>query len=277
VSTARMTLLLTAAMALTPFGCGSDEEAALADALSSTTATDEAGDGDAGTDQTSTDGGDTTADGGDDTTGTTTSTSGGETTGTTTSGNTTTGGGTDGGGSTGADVGGDDWSDVPVDVLDDLCLKTVKIQLEAEDATLKGWDITESSFEGEGNVIFADNVNDATATATFEVDVPCADDFTVWIRGRDNGQSDSHFVAVDGQPNPPLIHEVDCTGDGDDYKWTKLNQRALNAGPCEYVTNPWIQTWDPGKHRIVFTPREEGAVSRLVITNDPNWDPESIE
>lgn len=167
--------------------------------------------------------------------------------------------------------------DIPPELLDPVCTEPIQIPLEADDAELNGWDITQSQFPGEDNVIFPAQGGGPDASAMFSVEVPCQDTWTVWVRGRDQGSDDSHFVQVDGEPNPPLIFEVDCSGGGDDYKWTRLNQRELDAPVCVHVTDPWDQEWEKGVHQITFYPREPGAVSRLIVTNDPGFDPGSIE
>ncbi len=167
-----------------------------------------------------------------------------------------------------------DLDDTTVDFFS-KCTDDIRITLEADDATLDGWEIVESSFPGEDFVIYGPENSDGSAT--FNIDLPCKDTFTVWVRGRDQGSSDSHFVQVDGQPNPALIFEVDCTGQGDDYKWTRLNQRAIEAPVCEYVTDPWLQDWDKGPHTITFFRREPGAVSRIVITNEADYVPGGLD
>ncbi len=111
-------------------------------------------------------------------------------------------------------------------------------------------------------------------TASFELDIPCVAQWHVWVRGFDNFSQDSFRVKVDQLPDPALIFEIDCTSDGEPaYRWVELNQRESDAPPCEYVTNPWIQSWGASTHELVFLPREDSAISRVIVTADPNFVP----
>ena len=51
--------------------------------------------------------------------------------------------------------------------------------------------------------------------------------------------------------------------------WRELNQRLNQCG----IGNPWPQDWAAGTYELTFYPRESIALSRLQITNDPNYVP----
>ena len=105
--------------------------------------------------------------------------------------------------------------------------------------------------------------------AAFEVQVPCSDTFHVWVRGFDEGTDDSFFAEVDGAPIPQEIFDLDCSGQGQGYIWAELNQRLGQCG----LDDPWVQDWTAGVHDVVFYPRESISISRIQITNDPNYVP----
>ena len=251
-------LIFSAALAL--MGCGDSAEDA--PALQTDTSVTTGGGSGETTGETTT-GGETVA--GETTEGSTTE--GSTTEGSTTEGETTGGESTAGGGST-------DWEGLPTDILKGDCTDKVVIDIDADEAVLDGWETTDSSFEFEGVVVFGpENTADFNGSATFVVDAPCSDTFVVWVRGRDEGSEDSHYVMVDGEPDPPHVFEVDCTGEGAGYKWTRLNQRIEGEPVCTYITDPWTHEWEAGEHEVTFFRREFGAVSRIIVTNDPDLVP----
>lgn len=157
----------------------------------------------------------------------------------------------------------------------EACADVVEIDLEATDATLSGdWTII-MSMAGEGMVAAIDPVDgDETDTIHWDIDIPCDDDWYIWVRGFDNGQADSFFATLDGEPNPAPIFEVGCDGGGQGYTWTLLNQRdPVMGNPCEYVEDPWLATWPTGTHAFDLAFRESQAVARIVITNDEMFVP----
>jgi hypothetical protein len=107
----------------------------------------------------------------------------------------------------------------------------------------------------------------------FTVDVPCDDDWYVWIRFFDNNNEDSWFCTVDGQPQPPAIVEGNCVGGQPGWDWALMNWRDPSDPPCQYVEDPWIHTWATGIHEIEFFYRETSSIARLIITNDPGYTP----
>lgn len=156
------------------------------------------------------------------------------------------------------------------------CDETVQIELAAEDATLDGFELVESSFVEEGTVaaVIFDGMNMPMGTVTWDVDIPCNDDWHIWVRGRNAGGNDSYLARQDGGPDPAPIFELDCAG-GDDYSWRELNWRDPETGmPCEYVEDPWLAAWEAGAHQFQLEYRESPAVARIIVTNDDAFVPE---
>jgi hypothetical protein len=155
------------------------------------------------------------------------------------------------------------------DTGDDSCQSPISIELLAQDyAAIDGWELTNSDFEP-NQVLYMPEWLDQ-GTARFDIDIPCADTWHVWVRGLEQYDSDSYFIRVDGIPGPEqAIFELDCTDwpQNITYEWKQLNYRAANAGNCVYMFDPWLQTWDAGVHGIEFGYRESWAISRLWITN----------
>jgi hypothetical protein len=157
----------------------------------------------------------------------------------------------------------------------DACADPIAIELDAEAAILSGdWEIVMSMF-GEGNVAaIDDNAFDPSGTVHWDIDVPCAGDWYIWVRATDFGSDDSFFARLDGEPEPAPIFEIDCGFGGEDYAWRVLNWRDPDTGePCEYVEDPWIAQWTAGAHAFELDFRESIAVARIVVTNDPAYVP----
>jgi hypothetical protein len=156
------------------------------------------------------------------------------------------------------------------------CEETLQIELSAEDATLDGFELVKSSFPEEGIVagVIMEGMNMPEGTVTWDIDIPCNDDWHIWVRGRNAGEQDSFFARQDGGPDPAPIFELDCGG-GNDYVWRELNWRDPEMGmPCEYVEDPWLAQWDAGAHEFQLEYRESPAVARIVVTNDDAFVPE---
>jgi len=148
------------------------------------------------------------------------------------------------------------------------CAMDVSFEILAVDATeANGWDPVMSML-GEGMIMAWDQQNDAASIA-WDIDVPCDDTWHVWVRGVDQGQADSYFATVDGEPNPAAIFELDCTNAPNQatYVWKELNYRDQADPGCTYLLDPWTQDWLTGIHSFALTYRESGAVSKLWITN----------
>ncbi|EDM78082.1 hypothetical protein PPSIR1_34232 [Plesiocystis pacifica SIR-1] len=148
------------------------------------------------------------------------------------------------------------------------CMGDEFIEVELYSAELDGW-TEETSMLGEGEILAWDQqTNDATATWT--IDIPCDDTWHIWVRGWEQGQDDSYFAQLDGEPNPDAIFELDCTGGPQQstYEWVELNWRdQQNGGPCEYEQDPWTADWDAGAHTLTLGYRESIAISEVWITN----------
>jgi hypothetical protein len=156
------------------------------------------------------------------------------------------------------------------------CADVVEIDLEATDATLDDtWEII-MSMVGEGMVAAfngAPDMDDTNDNVTWDIDIPCDDDWYIWVRGFDNGQEDSYYARLDGEPAPAAIFELECTGAGGGYIWTRLNWRDQMDGPCVYTQDPWIATWTTGPHQFQLAFRESIAVARIIVTNDETFVP----
>lgn len=151
--------------------------------------------------------------------------------------------------------------------------EAVTLEYLATDASLDGdWALTMSQL-GEGTVAAVDGFN-PSGDVTFTIDVPCDDNWIIWVRGTDYGSADSFFARLDGAPEPPAIFELDCGPGGGGYTWQRLNWRDPDTGgPCEYVVDPWLADWTAGEHTLVLGYREAIAIARVVVTNDPGYVP----
>ncbi|MFV8750676.1 hypothetical protein ACNOYE_08990 [Nannocystaceae bacterium ST9] len=148
------------------------------------------------------------------------------------------------------------------------CEMDVSFEVLAIDAALfDGWDPVMSML-GEGMVMAWDQQTQ-DATIGWDLDIPCDDTWHIWVRGIDQGQADSYFASVDGQPDPPPIFELDCTQGPNQgtYVWKELNYRDPADPACTYMFDPWTQDWLTGIHQFSLVYRESGAVSKLWITN----------
>lgn len=156
--------------------------------------------------------------------------------------------------------------------VNSACDEVIQFEMMPDEATLTGgWGLA-MSMMGEGQIAFIQNPN-MGGSVLYEPELPCDDTWYIWARAFDNGQDDSYFATLDGEPEPPAIFEGDCGGGGNGYVWARLNWRDVDANPCEYVEDPWAPTWDAGVHAIEFSYREAQAMGRILITNDPDFTP----
>ncbi len=168
-------------------------------------------------------------------------------------------------------VDSDSDSDSDTDSAGARCELT-QIELDSDDAILTGaWQVTMSQ-QGEG-VIMAIFGQQTQGTINFAVDIPCDDQWFVWVRYFEEGNADSYYVTLDGEPNPAGVYEADCSPAGGGYDWGLLNYRTENDPLCQSVEDPWAPQWDEGQHDIRFAFRESRALSRLIVTNDPAFVP----
>jgi hypothetical protein len=148
------------------------------------------------------------------------------------------------------------------------CVGDEEIAIEAEDADeIFGWDPVMSML-GEDIVLdWDDTVPDAYVQ--WNLDIPCDGDWHIWVRAVNLQGFDSFFVQVDGGPMPVPIFEIECTGDPQqqaEYVWNELNLRDPMAMACEYVEDPWVQTWTAGPHTFTLGYRESYAISKIWLT-----------
>jgi hypothetical protein len=149
-----------------------------------------------------------------------------------------------------------------------LCEMDVSFAIDAIEAfEVDGWEASLSML-GEGMIMAWEQGNEE-ASIHWEIDVPCDDTWHIWIRGLDQGQNDSYFVTIDGEPNPEAIYELDCTDNPNQgtYMWKELNYRDQADPSCTYLLDPWTQDWLTGAHQFALSYRESIAVSKLWITN----------
>jgi hypothetical protein len=154
------------------------------------------------------------------------------------------------------------------------CDEDVSFEILATDANeVDGWEPAMSML-GEGMIMAWDQQNDQ-AFISWDIDIPCDGTWHIWIRGIDQGQADSYFAVVDGEPNPPPIFELDCTAGPNQgtYLWKELNYRDQADPACTYLFDPWTQDWATGTHNFTLLYRESGAVSRIWITNTDQTPP----
>lgn len=153
------------------------------------------------------------------------------------------------------------------------CQETVTLSYDIDDAMLYGgWSNEFSIFIGKK---YADWQGDPQQDngVVWVADVPCDDDFHVWVRFRDIGQDDSFFVQVDGAPQEWAIFDGDCGGNILNWRWEKLNWRNPNDNSCQWTEDPWIQSWTAGAHEIHFRFFDATGIAEIKFTNDPNYSP----
>ncbi|MBC8067140.1 MAG: hypothetical protein IAG13_02310 [Deltaproteobacteria bacterium] len=156
----------------------------------------------------------------------------------------------------------------------ETCDEPVVIELGADDAVLSGgWELVMSML-GEGMIAGIQTEPDADNAVHWDIDVPCDGEFFIWVRARDEGNGDSFFATLDGEPDPAPIFEADCTMGGQGYVWTRLNWRDPEAMACEYVEDPWLASWTTGTHAFELSYRDSIAVARIVVTNDDAYVPD---
>jgi|GEM_PF-2034432 len=152
------------------------------------------------------------------------------------------------------------------------CEDTVFIELGAADASVSGnWGLTTSQV-GEGEILVLDLQSGADGEVRWDIDIPCDDTFYIWVRLFDQGQADSFFATLDGEPSPPAIFEGGFAGPGQGWNWRDLNWRDPDD-PGTFVADPWAPEWEAGSHALALTYRESFAVARIEVTNDPEYAP----
>jgi hypothetical protein len=156
------------------------------------------------------------------------------------------------------------------------CTRQHELVVVAEDAVITGDWTLEASTMGEGMYLNPNGseLGGNQGTATFTVDVPCADDWYVWTRFYDNYGEDSWYIRTDGEPgSKEAIFEGDCTLVGGYWDWAVMNYREILSLQCTYVHDPWVQAWEPGEHTVQFEIREHASIARIIVVNDPAFTP----
>lgn len=153
----------------------------------------------------------------------------------------------------------------------DACPPQV-IPLPIEDASLNEWEIMDS--QGEGAVAVSESEPRDGDYVRWSVDIPCEDDWYIWVRYYYSGPFDSYFARLDGEPQPRAIFEAGCDDmDGTGFGWGLLNWRDQDAPVCVYVANPWIGEWGAGEHQLELSERESDVVARALVVNDADFVP----
>lgn len=185
----------------------------------------------------------------------------------------------DGPGTTGPGV---DPCDPPPLVVYDLDLSAASFDAAMVETTLSGL----------GNYAYSEQEN--AGTASFAFDVQCEDEFRVWALVHDPqagfedlgtlGDPDSYFVAFDGDGPTHWWYGCQMSGDnplgGPAWAWVSVRESQF----C--IPSDFRRTLAPGPHHFRITNREAGthmvtgldigyvaALSRVIITNDPNYSP----
>ncbi len=151
------------------------------------------------------------------------------------------------------------------------CTELIDFEMVPSEAIYSGAWMLGMSMVGEGEISV--NQQGGPGSFIYEPDIPCDDTWHIWARAFDQGQNDSYFATLDGEPMPEAIFEGGCTNAGNGYVWAELNWREQGAQACDYVQNPWTADWTTGVHQIEFSFRESAAMGRILITNDPNFVP----
>ena len=154
------------------------------------------------------------------------------------------------------------------------CDETHVIKRLMSDAEVSGDWFTVMSMLGEGLIAKIDPDQGTDGAVVWSVEIPCQATWRVWVRYWDDGDDDSYFVQLDGQPQQAAIFEGDCDQNGENYAWNDLNWRDPVNGPqCQYVVDPWTADWAAGTHEVRFTYRESVNLARIIVTNDPGFVP----
>ena len=166
-------------------------------------------------------------------------------------------------------TGDESTTGVPVACGEDHVLKR-----GAADAEVSGDWFTVMSMLGEGMIAKIDPNEGTDGAVVWSVEIPCTATWHVWVRSWDQGDDDSYFVQLDGEPQPAAIFEGDCDQNGNNYVWKRLNWRdPVNARQCQYVEDPWTADWAAGPHEVRFTYRESVNLARIIVTNDAAFVP----
>ena len=152
------------------------------------------------------------------------------------------------------------------------CRETQLLQLGAEDAMVSGnWGLSMSQ-AGVGQIAVINPNAGTSGEVRWEIDVPCEDTWTILVRLFDQGEADSFFATLDGEPMPAAIFEGGIQGLGQGWNWRALNWRDPDD-PAIFIEDPWAPLWGEGTHAVALSYRESIAVARIEVTNDPAYAP----
>lgn len=152
----------------------------------------------------------------------------------------------------------------------------------AEDAALEFPMIQEMSQMGEQTICSSGILE--LGTAEFAFDIPCLDDYAVWVRvydawdgTHDSGDPDSYYVRVSGGDEFTWFYGCQTFGAPNDWGWRRV--RVLDGNDCNEFTE-WTPQLGPGTHYIRLRNRESergdgvrAAIARVILSNDPNFVP----
>ncbi|HVI01593.1 MAG TPA: hypothetical protein VM869_22915 [Enhygromyxa sp.] len=118
---------------------------------------------------------------------------------------------------------------------------------------------------GEGTVLTHDGTGGAFIRFFF--DIPCDDEWHMWIRAIDHQSADSWRLSINDVTG--YYHDMDCTAQPAqaEYKWRHLNYRQQFAPACQYVQDPWVLNWDAGEYTVNYVYLDSYAMSRIWLTN----------
>ena len=118
------------------------------------------------------------------------------------------------------------------------------------------------------------NGGDDDNGAVWTPDIPCEDEWRVWVHFLDDGDEDDFDLRIDGEPNPEWARfDGHCDWNIVTYRWRQINWRAEGESCGDNLGDPWVQNWGPGPHELHFKYRSSEAIAEVVVTNDPNYDP----
>jgi len=124
---------------------------------------------------------------------------------------------------------------------------------------------------------FVSSSRDGDGRATYDFGIPVEGNYIVWCRVlTPSEQGDSFSVFVDGDESTRDIYDAGEGEFGDAWKWTALCGRGGidRSEDYAYTVTPRLFHFTAGQHSLTFAGHERGTqLDRMVITNDPEFDP----
>ena len=160
-------------------------------------------------------------------------------------------------------------------MMDDSCDGIETITLEVDDADLSGgWFSDFAVFLNKDVARYDVGGGDDNNGAVWTPEIPCEDEWRVWVQFFDEGDEDDFDLRVDGEPNPEWARfDGDCGFIDFEYKWRQINWRMDGESCNDNVNDPWVQTWGIGPHELRFKYRSSETIATVVVTNDPDYNP----